>query len=386
MRKILYLQYTNPAAYPPLEHSSRILARLHWKVLFLGTGSFGEANGLQFPFCDNVTVRQLSFCRSGPFQKLHYLWFSLWVLGWTLYWRPRWIYASDLFTCPVALMLSFLPGVKLVYHEHDSPDQPEASLFFQLCLYARKKLSRRTTICIFPNQKRADYFSKAVANGREISQVCVWNCPRRDEVGPPREPRPADELWIYYHGVIGPLFLPRALLQAMASLPAGVKLLVAGYETAGCLGYVRELRQEADRLGLGSRVQFLGAMSRYEILRHCRRCDVGFALMPKKDLHINDKHKLGASNKPFDYLACGLALLVSDLPDWRQMYAESGYGLACNPDDAGSIASALLWFFEHPVEMRAMGEMGRQRILKDWNYELQFEPVAEIFNNLGRNE
>ena len=35
-RRILYVQYTNPAAYPPLEHSSTILANAGWQVLFLG--------------------------------------------------------------------------------------------------------------------------------------------------------------------------------------------------------------------------------------------------------------------------------------------------------------------------------------------------------------
>jgi hypothetical protein len=33
--KTLYLQYTNPAGYPPLEPSSRILANEGWQVLFL---------------------------------------------------------------------------------------------------------------------------------------------------------------------------------------------------------------------------------------------------------------------------------------------------------------------------------------------------------------
>lgn len=37
--RILYIQYTNPAGYPPLEHSSRILAQADWEVLFLGTGA-----------------------------------------------------------------------------------------------------------------------------------------------------------------------------------------------------------------------------------------------------------------------------------------------------------------------------------------------------------
>ena len=86
----------------------------------------------------------------------------------------------------------------------------------------------------------------------------------------------------------------------------------------------------------------------------------------------------GASNKPFDYLACGLALLVSDLPDWRKMFVEPGYGLACNPNDTDSIAAQLRWFLKHPAETREMGERGRQRILTEWNYERQFAAVVEV--------
>ena len=85
----------------------------------------------------------------------------------------------------------------------------------------------------------------------------------------------------------------------------------------------------------------------------------------------------GASNKPFDYLARGCALLISDLPDWREMYFEPGYARACDPDNPESIIAAVRWFLEHPEELRAMGEAGRRRILQDWNYETQFAPVRD---------
>jgi hypothetical protein len=49
--------------------------------------------------------------------------------------------------------------------------------------------------------------------------------------------------------------------------------------------------------------------------------------MPKVSEDINMQAMVGASDKAFDYLACGLALLVSDLPDWRAIYVEAGYGL-----------------------------------------------------------
>ena len=99
--------------------------------------------------------------------------------------------------------------------------------------------------------------------------------------------------------------------------------------------------------------------------------------MPMKSSDVNDDTMSGASNKPFDYLACGAALLVTDLPDWGKVFVEPGFGLACDPGDPKSIAQALQWFLEHPDQMRAMGEKGRQRILTDWNYEKQFSPVLE---------
>src|SRR5947208_12762075 len=63
-RKVVYIQYTNPGAFPPLEHSSRILADEGWQVLFLGTGHDG-AEKLCFPPHPNITVRKLAFCGPG---------------------------------------------------------------------------------------------------------------------------------------------------------------------------------------------------------------------------------------------------------------------------------------------------------------------------------
>src|SRR5437763_77589 len=101
--RIAYVQYTNPAAYPPLEHSSRILARAGWKVLFLGIRSRG-GRALRFPPHSNVTVRFLGTCSVGFRQKLHYLTYCIWVFAWVLAWRPRWVYASDPLSCPIALV------------------------------------------------------------------------------------------------------------------------------------------------------------------------------------------------------------------------------------------------------------------------------------------
>src|SRR5438094_4610293 len=102
--RILYLQYTNPAGYPPLEHSSRILAGEGWQVLFLGTGALG-ADMLRFAPHERIHVRQMRFSPAGWRQKLHYLQFCLWVIFWVLRWRPQWVYASDPLSSPITLLL-----------------------------------------------------------------------------------------------------------------------------------------------------------------------------------------------------------------------------------------------------------------------------------------
>lgn len=371
--KILYLQYTNPAGYPPLEHSSRILANDGWQVLFLGTGSLG-ANELRFPPHERIQVRQMSFSPAGWRQKLHYLCFACWVLLWVIRWRPQWIYASDHLSTPVALVLSFLPGLSVVYHEHDSPVTTQESFFLHLCMDVRRRLAGRARLCILPNQRRLEKFREATQTNSNL--LCVWNCPRQEEIAPPRSPHQGD-FWVLYHGSIVPDRLPPTVIEALAQLPDTVKLRVVGYETVGHLGYVNELKELVVRLGIAARVEFVDAIPRYKLLTLCRQCDIGLAFMPSGSNDLNLQAMTGASNKPFDYLASGLALIVSELPDWREMFVANGYGLACDPTNAASIAATLRWFCENPAEMRAMGECGRQRIMVEWGYEKQFVPVIQ---------
>lgn len=377
MKQIIYIQYTNPAAYPPLEHSSRILADEGWQVLFLGTQALGTI-ALKFPPHPNIAVRLLPFVPGGWRQKLHYLQFVLWVLVWLLRRRSHWIYASDPLSCPAVLLLSYIPGIRVIYHEHDSPspgNEPALSGFMRLVLEARRRLARRAELIILPNAKRAGLFRDAVSPSRNI--LIVWNCPRQDEVI--TQPRPGNEgnLRLLYHGSITPDRFLLPVIKALPHLPKNIELWVIGYETVGSQGYIAELKEHASQNGVAERVFFFGAMPRYRLLEACRTCDVGLAFMPLTTEDINLKHIVGASNKAFDYMASGLALLVSDLPDWREMYVEPGFGLACNPEDPNSIAERLRYLAKHLDKLGAMGERGRQKILAEWNYERHFSAVLQ---------
>jgi spore maturation protein CgeB len=107
--------------------------------------------------------------------------------------------------------------------------------------------------------------------------------------------------------------------------------------------------------------------------------------MPLETDDLNMESMAGASNKPYDYLACGLALLVSSRTDWEEMFVKPGFGLSCDPSSTKSLADAFNAFAAHPETTRAMGERGRQRVIGEWNYEQQFGPVLDLLGGSGRN-
>lgn len=126
-------------------------------------------------------------------------------------------------------------------------------------------------------------------------------------------------------------------------------------------------------------------MPRRQLLQVCSDADIGLSLMPVHSDDLNMVCMTGASNKPFDYLLCGLALVVTDLPGWREVFVEPGYAIACNPLDSASIARALQSLVECPEKRLRMAAAGRERIAREWNYETQFRRVLEqILESEGR--
>jgi glycosyltransferase involved in cell wall biosynthesis len=374
-KRVLYVQYTNPAGYPPLLHSARLLADLGFSIRFLGTDAL--ADSLTVPHHDRVEVRLMPFQTSGWRQKAHFVRFALWVMATAATWRPSWIYASDPLSAPIAFVLKQVFGFRVIYHEHDSPSLQSAAgrdgtWFVRLVMRARRSLARKADVCILPSAERTRMFTATTGRSDVLT---VWNCPARLEVAAPAQGRPSRTLRVLYHGSIVPARLPRQVLEALAMTPAGVSLTVIGYETAGHAQYVRELAMLADQLNVASRVRFEGPMSRAALMSRCTEFDVGLALLPIESSDVNERSMVGASNKPFDYMACSLSLLVNESPEWIETYVEAGFGRSCHPGSAASIAESLQWFLDHPEERRLMGERGREKIASEWNYENAFNPV-----------
>jgi glycosyltransferase involved in cell wall biosynthesis len=373
--RILYVQYANPAGYPPLVHSIALLSNAGADIRVLGLDTWQSELGRPYP--PDVAVRLLPAERPGWRQKVQYARFAGDVLRETLAFRPDWIYASDALAAPAVQLVRRGRSLRVLYHEHDHPAPSAAGrrhgAFIRQVLRSRRDLVRTADVCVLPNAERAAIVGRET--GRTDVQI-VWNCPRRGDAaaGPRRAAGPA--IRFLYQGSIVPARLPLSVIEAFRRLDARAELVIAGYETIGHPGYVQTLLERAAAAGLGDRVSYAGVLDRNGLLRLMAACDVGLALFPLATTDLNESTMVGASNKAFEYLSQGLPLVVSDRPDWRRVFVEGGLARACDPASPPSVVAACQWFIDRSEERLAMGERGRCRVLDDWNYETTFAPVA----------
>jgi glycosyltransferase involved in cell wall biosynthesis len=370
--RVLFLQATDPAAYPPLIHAGTLMAERGHQVRFLSSPIAGRM--MRMPDVPGLEVDLLPERPTHVMSPASYARYLAAAIRATRAFRPDIVYASDPLGALPGLLAARMASAPLVYHEHDSPDS-ERSLHRAVRL-ARRAALRRARLVIFPNEGRAGEVAAEIPFATERLRI-VWNLPRRSEVSPPAV-RQTGPLVLYYHGSIASDRPPRTVLEAVLRFP-DVQLRVVGYETAVGQGHVASLRSLAEAAGRPEALEFHGEVSREALTALMKGAAVGVALMPISSHNINMRHMTGASNKAFDYLSGGLALLVSDLPDWHAMFVLPGYGRACDPTSADSIAEAIRWFLEHPEETRAMGDRGRHQVLERWNYDTSFGQVlAEL--------
>jgi glycosyltransferase involved in cell wall biosynthesis len=368
LRHALFVQAAEPAAYPPLINASILMADAGWNITFLSAPSADKS--LVLAPHPGIDVERICIRPSYVVTKLAYLEYCKRAIGLALRLQPKLVYASDpLGTLPGLLASRACGSAHLIYHEHDSPTR--SADLNPIIRLARKIAIRTAKHVIFPHAERAAIVGSDLDKERFH---LVWNTPRLAEL-PAIHNHPEQPLIVYYHGSISPIRIPKAVAEAVARLGNCARLRIAGYETEPGYGYIDELKSLFGDAKSGGTIDYIGQVPRDQLLVEAAKAHIGLALMPVITNDLNMRYMAGASNKAFDYMAAGLPFLVSDLPEWRAMFVDTGYAVACHPQSADSIETALRHLAASPLLRKSMGFQARKRIEKAWNYDVQFANV-----------
>lgn len=375
-RRVLFVQITEAGGYPPIIHAAHLMASAGWDVVILNAPVLDHR--LEMPRHPQIRMANIRQRSSHQLRTRDYFRYILAAGRLALTFRPDVVYASDPFAAGPALTAAKISKADLVYHEHDTPNP---GVLNPQIAKLRGKAARTAKLVIFPNQNRAK-IAQTELGFRDEQLRIVWNVPRRAEL-PVRDVSVDGPIVLHYHGNISPQLLPENLVEAMAGCPHDFRLRIMGYESPGARGYAARLVERGQRNGR-SMVEYLGQVSRDQLLSEASQASIGVALMPRSTSDINLVNLVGASNKAFDYMAAGLALFVTGMPEWEETFVVPGYGRSCDPGNVESITEQLCWFAEHTTELRSMGYRGRTKIESEWNYERAFSPVLAKLNDATR--
>lgn len=139
---------------------------------------------------------------------------------------------------------------------------------------------------------------------------------------------------VLHQGALAPRRGCETAVRALALLPGDVRLVFLGDAWPGYAGEVERLAAE---LGLADRVHLLPSVPIAELLGHTRDADVGLSLLQGD----SDNHRLALPNKVFEYVAAGVPVVVSDLPELRALVDRHAIGACCDPASPESLAAAI---------------------------------------------
>lgn len=139
------------------------------------------------------------------------------------------------------------------------------------------------------------------------------------------------------------------LIRALAEVPDAH---VAFLGSSPFAGYEDGLLALAGACGVSERVHFVASVPLAELLTWTADADIGVSLLQD----TCENHRLALPNKVFEYLAAGVPVVVSDLPEMTDLVCRHGVGWAIRADDDTTLAEAL----RRALAARAAASLGER--------------------------
>ena len=124
-------------------------------------------------------------------------------------------------------------------------------------------------------------------------------------------------------------------------------------------------------------VNYHGEVDRREVAQILSKVRAGLVVLHPEPTHI-ESYPI----KLFEYMSAGIPVIASDFPVWKQIVDGAGCGILVDPLNHRSIAEAMRWILQIPIEAEAMGQRGRQAAQRSYNWDSEAKKIISLYNNL----
>ncbi|EUJ23147.1 glycosyl transferases group 1 family protein [Listeria grandensis FSL F6-0971] len=129
---------------------------------------------------------------------------------------------------------------------------------------------------------------------------------------------------------------------------------------------------------LVNNVEWLGRLPYNEIWDHYGSAHVGLCL-----LHPIPNYMHSLATKIFEYMAAGLPILATNIPDWEALMAETDTGFTVDVWDGQAVADKAEQFIAKPALCKDFARHGRRAFETRYNWTTEAGKLIHIYSELN---
>jgi glycosyltransferase involved in cell wall biosynthesis len=287
---------------------------------------------------------------------------------------------QDLELLPAALFLKLLLRKRVVFDCYE--DFPSMALTMRKAPALLRPVAAfiaaaglRLAALTFDGVMTADPLTlRKFARAGRCHKITFYNFPNLD-VFPPLGAEPTKDFDIVYRGGLSEragtwVLLDAIRLLALQGKPA--RLLLIGYCDDAKVEVA--LRERIRSLALSGQVELMKRIPHDQMAQALSRARIGVS--PLQDI---PKFRLNIPVKVFEYWACGLPVIASDLPPIRPFFKNVYGGLLFQPEASSALAHSIGWMLEHPEILARMGQNGRAAVVHRFNHHRELQKLRRFF-------
>jgi glycosyltransferase involved in cell wall biosynthesis len=265
-------------------------------------------------------------------------------------------------------------GKKVIFDSHEDVPRQILSKNWISNMFVRKCVAAAYGLvewwCILFCNKVISVTPEIVARFPRRKQVLVRNFPvlalaGMNEKPPVEKTKPV----VIYAGGLSRIRGIKETIQAIESIDGKAELWLLGKWSDE--NYFEECKAEAG----WKHTRYFGNMKPEEVYAYYHLADIGIAL-----LYPEENYLKSLPVKAFEYMACGLPIIMSDFPYWQKNFQEGA--IFVNPFNYTDISKAVLTLLSDNEKRMAMGAAGKKAAFEKFSWQQESQALINAYKEL----
>lgn len=122
-------------------------------------------------------------------------------------------------------------------------------------------------------------------------------------------------------------------------------------------------------------VNYLGVVEAYEVFDYINEADIGIITFLEEPNHINT-----LATKPFEYMASGKPMIMSNFEYWKETFRESS--LYVDPSNPKDIVKKIEKLLNDKNLLDRMGALNKKLSLEEYNWEKESQALLKLYEDM----